>query len=290
MNFLQKFDKFGCRYKGLPTSAVMYADDLVLLAPSLSELQTMINVCYAELRLLDININSKKSNVTRIGSKFKTKCVDLYVGQDKLEWVTEVKYLGIYIMSGLKFKVNFDKTKAKFYRAANGILSKICAKNNIAVTLKLLSTMALPILTYAIEALGLNKSELISLDHPWLRMFQKVFQTFDNNVVRTCQLYTGYLPMSHYYSMQSMSFLRKLSQSPSLLVRHICETSINDDVSRIANSFKCDSKCFMLSFQSIIRKDFEVSLYCVKLVLTPSDSMPYINFVYMTVISLCILN
>jgi hypothetical protein len=136
----------------------------------------------------------------------------------------------------------------------------MCAKNhNIAVTLKLLSTMALPILTYAIEALGLNKSELISLDHPWLRMFQKVFQTFDNNVVRTCQLYTGYLPMSHYYSMQSMSFLRKLSQSPSLLVRHICETSINDDVSRIANSFKCDSKCFMLSFQSIIRKDFEVS-------------------------------
>src|SRR5580693_6297976 len=146
----------------------MYADDLVLLAPSLPELQTMINVCYAELRLLDININSKKSNVTRIGSKFKTKCVDLYVGQDKLEWVTEVKYLGIYIMSGLKFKVNFDKTKAKFYRAANGILSKICAKNNTAVTLKLLSTMALPILTYAIEALGLNKSELISLDHPWL--------------------------------------------------------------------------------------------------------------------------
>src|SRR5580692_6294997 len=102
-DFLHKFDKFGCRYKGLPTSAVMYADDLVLLAPSLSELQTMINVCYAELRLLDININSKISNVTRIGSKFKTKCVDLYVGQDKLEWVTEVKYLGIY-SHGQKFE------------------------------------------------------------------------------------------------------------------------------------------------------------------------------------------
>ena len=62
-DFFIKFEKFGCSYNGLSTSAVMYADDLVLLVPSVSELQTMINVCYAELRSLDININSKKSNV-----------------------------------------------------------------------------------------------------------------------------------------------------------------------------------------------------------------------------------
>src|SRR5580693_5615118 len=106
----------------------MYADDLVLLAPSLPELQTMINVCYAELRLLDININSKKSNVTRIGSKFKTKCVDLYVGQDKLEWVTEVKYLGIYILSGLKFKVHFDKTKQNIIELQTEFCQKCVSK------------------------------------------------------------------------------------------------------------------------------------------------------------------
>lgn len=258
-DFLQNFEKYGCRYKGLSVSAVMYADDLVLLAPSVSELQTMIHVCIAQLRLLDININSKKSNVIRIGSKFKTRCADLCAGQEKVEWVREAKYLGIYIVAGSTFKVNFEKTKAKFYRAANGILAKIGAKNNIPVTLKLLNTIALPILTYAIETLTLSKHELISLDHPWLRIFQKVFHTFDTEVVKLCQFYHGYLPVSLFHSIKSMTFLTKLPMSNNMLIRHIYETSDSDDVGRIARSLNCDKGEFLKSYRYTVYKHFEDS-------------------------------
>ena len=51
-----KFQSYGCRYNGFTVRAVMYADDIILLSSSVTELQTMIHVCYAELSLLDLGI------------------------------------------------------------------------------------------------------------------------------------------------------------------------------------------------------------------------------------------
>ena len=121
--------------------------------------------------------------------------------------------IGIYIVAGPKFKCNFDKAKVKYYRTANSILAKIGNKNNATISLKTIASMALPTLTYSIESLALNKSELCALNHPWERAFQKFFNTFDNQIVKDCQMFNGYLPVTHYYSLRSMSFLFKLSVS-----------------------------------------------------------------------------
>ena len=43
---LNKFRHFGCRYLGLSTSALMFADDIVLVAPSVTELQTMLDMFF----------------------------------------------------------------------------------------------------------------------------------------------------------------------------------------------------------------------------------------------------
>jgi hypothetical protein len=234
----------------------MYADDIILLSPSVSELQTMINVCCAELDLLDIRINSKKSSVIRIGNRYKAQCADLLASNEKILWANESKYLGIYITAGPKFKCNFDKAKTKFYRASNGILAKIGNKDNSLVSLKLIASMALPVLTYSIEAVQLNKSELLSLNHPWERAFQKIFHTFDNQVVTQCQMFTGYLPVLHYYCMRTMSFLKKLSKSPNLLLKYIYESTGYDDIGRLAKLFNCETDNFAISYIKIIRKDF----------------------------------
>jgi len=39
-DMLDKFAKFGCYFKGIAVSAIMYADDIILLSPSICELQT----------------------------------------------------------------------------------------------------------------------------------------------------------------------------------------------------------------------------------------------------------
>jgi hypothetical protein len=46
----------------------MYADDLVLLGPSIVEMQTMLNFCVDELNKLDLNINPSKSKALELAT------------------------------------------------------------------------------------------------------------------------------------------------------------------------------------------------------------------------------
>jgi hypothetical protein len=244
---LNGFARFGALFKGMSVSAIMYADDIVLLSPSVTELQEMLDYFNRELSWLDLKINVKKSNAIRIGNRHYSKCVNLCVNET-IPWTKDAKYLGVTILLGNRFKCSFDKCKIKYYRTANAILAKIGNLSNKPVTMKLISTIALPILTYSVEALSLNKTELISLNHPWIRSFEKLFNTFDVNIVKQCMIYLDFLPISYQYIIKSMSFLSKLAASPSVLIQVIAECSMHEDIYRLCRL--CDDKCSVDSFIS----------------------------------------
>ena len=126
--------------------------------------------------------------------------------------------------------------------------------------MNLIASAALPVLTYSLEALSLNKTELNALNHPWERSFQKLFHTFDSQTIKYCQLYNGYFPMLYYYALRSMSFLKNLAQSPNLLMRHIYSTAGHEDVSRLAKLFNCESTRFLKHHKAIIYADFSSKL------------------------------
>jgi len=103
----------------------LYADDIILMSASVSDLQRMINVSVLELGNLDLIINSAKSKCIRIGPRCKYRDSCVVVKELKVEWSNKLKYLGIFLKSSTTFKCNFHENKANFFRAANGILSKI---------------------------------------------------------------------------------------------------------------------------------------------------------------------
>ena len=49
---------------------VLYADDILILAPSVCELQRLLDACESELNWLDMAVNSKKSCCMRIGPRY----------------------------------------------------------------------------------------------------------------------------------------------------------------------------------------------------------------------------
>ena len=62
----------------IPSSfVVMYADDILLIAPSVSELQRLFHACEFELSCLDMCINTKKSCCIRIGPRYDVKCASI---------------------------------------------------------------------------------------------------------------------------------------------------------------------------------------------------------------------
>ena len=57
--------------------SLMYADDLVLLSPSVNTMQTMVEVCLEEATALDTIFNVSKSAIIRIGSVYRPVCASV---------------------------------------------------------------------------------------------------------------------------------------------------------------------------------------------------------------------
>ena len=98
-----QLSKHGCCINGLPYGAFMHADDLILLTPTLTELQTMVNICQDELDAINLKINIKKSNCLRIGKRYMANCCTISTKIGIIPWVKEIKYLGLNVLSKPQF-------------------------------------------------------------------------------------------------------------------------------------------------------------------------------------------
>jgi len=63
--------KHVCFSKHICFSILLYADDIILLLPSVSALEKLLTVCEKELTWMDMVINTKKSSCLHIGPHYK---------------------------------------------------------------------------------------------------------------------------------------------------------------------------------------------------------------------------
>ena len=169
---------------------IVYADDILLISPSVVNLENLIHLCERELNWLDMAINYKKSCCLRIGPRCDVSCANIssLTGQ-LLPWTNVIRYLGIFIVQSRTFKCSIDEAKRSFYRAANAkcIFSKIGRFASEEVTLHLLKTKCIPVLLYGLEDLPLNMSQISSIDFVIPRFFMKLFNTNNIEIVKCSQ-------------------------------------------------------------------------------------------------------
>ena len=65
----------GCHFASRSVSIILYADDILLLSPSVTSLQSMFNICDEELQSLNMYIIPIKSACMRIGPRCKQACI-----------------------------------------------------------------------------------------------------------------------------------------------------------------------------------------------------------------------
>jgi len=165
----------------------MYADDIILLAPSVSALQRLLHVCEAELHWLDMSINVNKSACIRIGPRYEESCCNLVTTDGReIRWANTVRYLGIYLESAKVFKCAIDNAKKSFYRSFNSIFGKVGRVASEHVTVELLKTKCIPILLYGLEACSLTKTQIRSLDYAVSSCYRKIFNIKCNENIQFC--------------------------------------------------------------------------------------------------------
>jgi hypothetical protein len=204
--------KAGCRIHFMNLNSMMYADDLILLSVSLSDLQYMINVCAEEFVKLDLKTNAKKSGCLRIGRRFNSAVCDLRIENIDIPWCKEMSYLGNVLLAGRKLKYDFHARKAKYFGAVNSILGKIGNNNNSTLVLSLLASKCTPILTYSLESICLQKSVLDNMCYVSNAIYSKIFKTFDKKIIEYCRWIFGYLPLAMDLDLKRLNFLFNLSE------------------------------------------------------------------------------
>lgn len=221
-NVLNKLDKHGCFIKGTCYGSFMYADDLVLLAPTLTELQFMVNVCCQEVSKVGLQLNASKSFILRFGKGWAKCSMDIKAENNVvIPRVMSGTYLGVDIVSGNKLTVNFYRPKCKFYASFNSLYSRLGHFNSEMVSLHLTNSIALPRLLYCLEAVEVNKTCKNELEVPWTRAFMKIFKTFNKNIITECQTVCGYYTVGQMIDTRRGNFLLKILKSGNILLKNL---------------------------------------------------------------------
>ena len=104
-----------------------YADDLIIMSPSQSGLQFLLDMVFNHLSNLDLSINTVKSKViifNRKGKKDQSRSLNFYINGREIEIVDNIKYLGIILCHDLSNKLDIERQSKAFLKQSFGFLRK----------------------------------------------------------------------------------------------------------------------------------------------------------------------
>jgi len=217
-DLIDELRKCGCGlYIGsVFTGALLYADDIALLACSCLGLQKLINVCTDYGLQWDICFNPTKSQIICFGGRHPEREL-IYIGDKTITWSERVKYLGCY------FKCNTGEVDpscpvGKFYGSFNNIINVLGSKRDEMLTVHLVKTYCLPSLLYGCETWYLNTSDARSVDVAWNNAFRKIFNGFWRDSVKPIQFYCQCLPVTMLIALRKIQFWRKMYYHDSIVL------------------------------------------------------------------------
>ena len=205
-----KSKNVGCHILSIFLAALIYADDMAILAPSVKGLCILLDACSDYCNQWDICLNTRKSKLIYFGKR----CSDLYspsLNGTPLDWVDSCAYLGVCLVSALHFKCSATERIRKFYRCANAIF-RIDGRSDDLTMLSLVETHCVPILTYGIEiAEFFDASQRSKIRAAYNSIFRKIFGYRQYESVTNLQLSLARPTWELLCHSRKLSFQNRLS-------------------------------------------------------------------------------
>ena len=141
----------GVRFGGHRISSLLFADDVVLLAPSNMDLQRALGRFAAECEASGMRISTSKSEAMVLDRK-KVVC-PLRVGGESLPQVEEFKYLGVLFTSGGRTEREIDRRIGAASAVMQALYRSVVVKKELSrkAKLSIYQSIYVPTLTYGHE-------------------------------------------------------------------------------------------------------------------------------------------
>ncbi len=128
----------GCKMNGMFLNHLFYADDSILLAPTPSSLQKLLNICEDFSRDFELFYNVEKTKCIMFCCKMfqNIKSPTVVLNGDILKFVTQVKYLGMFLVHDVKDIEDMKRQMSSFYSRGNTIIRKFrCCTDSVKTEL-----------------------------------------------------------------------------------------------------------------------------------------------------------
>ena len=152
------------------------------------------------------------------GNAQPTKPLVMY-GRE-LQFVNELKYLGVTVVSGKLFSISVSPMLRKFRSAANTILNAH-RRSSDPVLMKLVYAVAVPLLTYACETLPITAKQLNEMTVALNDVIRRIFSFHRWESVSYLRQTCGYLSITEIVHHQTETFLKHFPRTDNLTLNRL---------------------------------------------------------------------
>ena len=212
----------GCHMYRLFVAAILFADDICLIAPTRSSLQELIDCCSDYCHKFCLTFNPKKSKVV----VFSPRTIDtknfarISLNGIHIEYVNSVKYLGLTLCSRPTFSFDSKSDLRNFYRSANSILN-VLKKPDECVLLHLLYSNCVPILTYACAVKTYASREMNDCNTALNNAIRRIFTYHRWESIRSLRVAFGYKSLTEIFQLSSKRFIDSLPNHSNSILRKL---------------------------------------------------------------------
>ena len=120
-NFLSLISNVGCHFHGEFVSVLVCADDITLLAPTSTALNSMLETCFTSATAFDLRFNSSKTKCMYFSKNNKDKHDNICFVNTSIDFMECTQLLGVHISNDIANR-NITSITHKFYAKVNSIM------------------------------------------------------------------------------------------------------------------------------------------------------------------------
>jgi len=210
----------GCHISKTFLACLLFSDDMALIAPTRSSLQTLLNICSEYCSTYCLTFNVKKTKVLVFGplSKNISIIAPIYVNGLPVEIVKTWRYLGFLVSSGPSLSFLPDDDLRNFYRASNSILSGRNIQNE-TVQMALLYSNCIPILSYGFCVKNFLARDMRQLNTAVNNAIRRIFSYHRWESIRQLRLSLNYRSIEEIFARSKKAFQFEIKNHENSIIR-----------------------------------------------------------------------
>ena len=216
------------------TGIIAYADDIILISPTISGLRKLLSKCQAYFSSTAITLNVEKTEFIKSGPAKHTHNAFIPLNGYHIHLQSSLKHLGFIWNTKRSGKAclsekNVTERTSKFWAVIYSLIKggvRYCNPESIS---ELYRTLAVPTLTYGLELCSLTQSQLDDLDREGRKAIKQLFSVskHSRNYLHNLLSLT---PISTTINNNKLNLLTRLMQHPTTKTVVLSILSLQDGV------------------------------------------------------------